>query len=163
MAKPELIWPGERMRAFFRAVLAGEASLDEVTRERFVAALCGPVNRMLVWHNPADEPAAVPESAAEEVAAAPLADIAPWPDAASAEEPEAPFDPYAFSAVAVFTQGGRDALMERLAAIAANNLRALALAQHLAVPDGAVEPGELREAIVKGTEQRIADRRAAAS
>jgi hypothetical protein len=166
MAKPELIWPGERMRAFFRAVLAGEASLDEAARERLVAALSRPVNRMLVWHNPADEMTAAPaapEPAADEVAAARLADIARWPDAASAEEPEAPFDPYAFSAVAVFTQGGRDALMERLAAIAASNLRALALAQHLAVPDGAVEPGELREAIVKGTEQRIADRRAAAS
>jgi hypothetical protein len=54
--------------------------------------------------------------------------------------------------------------MERLAAIdPPRHLRALALAQHLAVPDAVVEPGELREAIVKGTEQRIADRRAAAS
>jgi hypothetical protein len=164
MAKPELIWPGERMRAFFRAVLAGEATLDEATRERLVAALSRPVNRMLVWHNPADEPTAATEPVAEEVAAAPLAEIAPWPDAASADEPEAAFDPYAFSAVAVFTQGGRDALMERLAAIdPPRHLRALALAQHLAVPDAVVEPGELREAIVKGTEQRIADRRAAAS
>jgi hypothetical protein len=170
MAKPELIWPGERMRGFFRAVLAGEAALDAVTRERLVEALSRPVNRMLVWRNPADErrPTAVPsepEPAAATAAAEPLAGIAPWPDTAGPAEPAgAPFDPYGFSVVAVFTQGGRDALMDRLAAIGSpRDLRALALAQHLAVPDDTAEPDQLREAIVTGTEQRIADRRAAAS
>jgi hypothetical protein len=54
--------------------------------------------------------------------------------------------------------------MERLAAIGSGQeLRALALAQHLAIANEAAELEELREAIVKGTEQRIADRRAAAS
>ena len=168
MAKPELIWPGERMRAFFRAVLAGEAALDAVTRERLVEELSRPINRMLVWRNPADEPVAAPavsEPAAAVVEAEPLASIAPWLDTASAEQPaEVPFDPYAFSVVAVFTQGGRDALMERLAAVSsADQLRQLALAQHLAISDDAAAPDALREAIVRGTEQRIADRRAAAS
>jgi hypothetical protein len=170
MAKPELIWPGERMRGFFRAVLAGEATLDAATRERLVEALSRPVNRMLVWRNPADEPRPTavpsePELAAATAEAEPLAGIAPWPDAAGPAQPaEAPFDPYAFSVVAVFTQGGRDALMDRLAAIGSpRDLRTLALAQHLAVPEGTAEPDQLREAIVTGTEQRIADRRAAAS
>jgi hypothetical protein len=159
MAKPELIWPGERMRAFFRAVLAAESALDAATRERLIEALSRPINRMLVWHNPADQPAAW------SAPSAPLAEIAPQPDVPLApSSTEARFDPYAFSAVAVFTKGGRDALMERLAAIGSGQeLRALALAQHLAIANEAAELEELREAIVKGTEQRIADRRAAAS
>jgi hypothetical protein len=171
MDKPELIWPGDRMRGFFRAVLAGEVTLDAATRERLVEALSRPVNRMLVWRNPADEPQPAaapvePEPVAATADAEPLAGIAPWPDAAGPAQPaEAPFDPYAFSVVAVFTQGGRDALMDRLAAIGSpRDLRALARAQHLALSDEqASEPDALREAIVTGTEQRIADRRAAAS
>jgi|GEM_PF-3092042 len=171
MAKPELIWPGERMRAFFRAVLAREAALDAVVRERLVDALCAPVNRMLVWRNPADEAAAAAPSADARRAAAsreaePLAAMAPWPDPERPAGPaaEGVFDPYGFSVVAIFTHGGRAALMERLVEIrAAEHLRALAHAQHLAIPEDATGPEALREAIVRGTEQRIADRRAAAS
>ncbi|HXF53011.1 MAG TPA: hypothetical protein VNK52_02700 [Hyphomicrobiaceae bacterium] len=171
MAKPELIWPGERMRAFFRAVLARETVLDGLVRERLVDALCAPVNRMLVWRNPADEAVAAPSGldarrqAASQEAERPAA-MAPSPDPERSAEPaaERAFDPYGFSVVAIFTQGGRAALMERLTEIrAAEHLRALAHAQHLAIPKEATGLEALREAIVKGAEQRIADRRAAAS
>jgi hypothetical protein len=83
----------------------------------------------------------------------------------TAPQPAAPaFDPYAFSAVAVFTRAGRDGLLQRLAGINDTaQLRALAEAQHIAVPKDTLEPDALRHAIVEGAERRIAERRAAAS
>ena len=54
--------------------------------------------------------------------------------------------------------------MQRLESIAAaDQLRALARAQHIAIDLTATGLNELRQAIVDGTRQRIADRRAAAS
>ncbi len=76
----------------------------------------------------------------------------------------APFDPFAFSAVAVLAKQGRAGLMAKLAGIAAaEHLRAFADAQHLAVDSAIVEPEALRAAILTGAERRIAERRAAAS
>ena len=75
-----------------------------------------------------------------------------------------PFDPFAFSTVVVMTKQGRDGLMQRLAEIAdADHLKQIAEAQHLAIDRRLTDADALREAILKGTEQRIADRRAAAS
>jgi hypothetical protein len=75
-----------------------------------------------------------------------------------------PFDPYAFSVVAVLKKSGREALMARLLEIAsADDLHRLADAQHLGLAPDLGGIGELRLAIVAGAEQRIADRRAAAS
>jgi hypothetical protein len=74
------------------------------------------------------------------------------------------FDPYAFSAVVVLSKMGHEALLARLGTIkSAKNLRLLAEAQHIAVDPKLKKAGELRLAIVRGAEQRIADRRAAAS
>lgn len=86
------------------------------------------------------------------------------PDHAPAPPAEPPFDPYAFSAVAVMTREGRTGLLARLTNItSARNLRQFADAQHLALPAGLEDPAELRTAILAATERRIADRRAAAS
>jgi hypothetical protein len=75
-----------------------------------------------------------------------------------------PFDPYAFSAMAVLTKQGRAGLESKLASIAsANDLRALADAQHLAVDAQTTDAATLRAAIIAGAERRIAERIAAAS
>ena len=59
---------------------------------------------------------------------------------------------------------GADGLMKRLAEIKnAEHLRALANAQHLAVDAAIAKPDALRRAIVAAAEQRLADRKAAAS
>jgi hypothetical protein len=74
------------------------------------------------------------------------------------------FDPFAFSVVVVMTREGRDGLARKLAGIAAAaNLKALAKAQHIAIPEGDLGTDELRSAIIDGALQRIANRKAAAS
>jgi hypothetical protein len=74
------------------------------------------------------------------------------------------FDPYAFSLVSFFRRSGREALMSRLSQIdSATNLRKLAEAQHVMIGPELTDADALRNAIVEGTEQRLADRRAAAS
>ena len=89
------------------------------------------------------------------------------PTAASPAKPEpaaAVFDPFAFSVVVVVTKEGRDGLMARLLEIGeVDNLKSLAKAQHLAVPDSAASLDDLRAAIIEGALQRVANRRAAAS
>lgn len=102
-------------------------------------------------------------------------DVSPEPDDEAADDPASaalekpppagpPFDPYAFSVVAVLKKSGREALMARLTEIAsADDLRRLADAQHLGLAPDLGGIGDLRMAIVAGAEQRIADRRAAAS
>ena len=161
MAKPELIWPGERMRAFFRAILASEPGLEPGLAQRLEEKLARPVNRMLVWFHPADSRAPAAEGTGPEAEAAALRESAL---AAVAPPAEPAFDPYAFSAIAVLTRGGRAALLDRLREIgSAEDLRRLAAAQHLAVGDNVAAIDALREAIVAGAEARIADRRAAAS
>ncbi|HRK18494.1 MAG TPA: hypothetical protein PK970_06030, partial [Hyphomicrobiaceae bacterium] len=83
-------------------------------------------------------------------------------------QPSAPaqgaFDPFAFSALAVLTRGGRAALEARVAEIgAAEHLIALAAAQHLGIDRSLTDIGQLRAAIVAATEVRLKERRAAAS
>jgi hypothetical protein len=79
-------------------------------------------------------------------------------------DPGVGFDPFAFSAVAVFTKKGKPALAAELARIAtADHLKAFAAAQHLAVDATLAAPADLRAAIVAAVERRIADRKAAAS
>ena len=170
MAKPEQIWPGERMRAFFRAILASEPALDDATRARLVEKCARRINRMLVWSHPAEEPAAArpgpapPTADTEAEALLRSALAAAEPAVQPTTTPTPPFDPYAFSAVAVLTREGPDALLARLAGLETPaDLVALAHAQHLAIPDGLTEPAALRQAILTAAETRIADRRAAAS
>ncbi len=84
--------------------------------------------------------------------------------AAPDELARAAFDPFAFSLVVVMTKGGATALNEKLSAISdADDLRAIAKAQHVGVPADLIDPAAIRNALIEGTERRIADRRAAAS
>lgn len=102
----------------------------------------------------------------DRVITAPTTGVADTAKAVPAPAPpaEPPFDPYAFSAVAVMTREGRTGLLARLTDItSAKHLRQFADAQHLALPAGLEDPAELRTAILAATERRIADRRAAAS
>jgi hypothetical protein len=83
--------------------------------------------------------------------------------ATSAPPTAAEFDPFAFSVVVVVTKEGRDGLANKLAAIGPDDLKALAKAQHVALPEGDLSTADLRAAIVEGALQRIANRKAAAS
>jgi hypothetical protein len=99
--------------------------------------------------NAATEPARVDSSAAA---------AGPATAAATAE-----FDPFAFSVVVVVTKEGREGLANKLATIGPADLKALAKAQHVALPEGELSTEDLRAAIVGGALQRIANRKAAAS
>ena len=62
------------------------------------------------------------------------------------------------------TKEGREGLARKLQDIAAiDDLKALAKAQHVAVPEGDLTADALRAAIVEGALQRVANRKAAAS
>lgn len=74
------------------------------------------------------------------------------------------FDPFAFSALATLTRGGRPALEAKVGEItAAEHLIALAAAQHLGIDRSLTDVTLLRAAIVAATEARLKERRAAAS
>ena len=64
----------------------------------------------------------------------------------------------------VLAKTGKDGLMKRSADIrTVEQLRAFADAQHLAVSPSLKRADDLRKAIITATEQRLADRKAAAS
>ena len=164
MTKGTQLWPGDRMRSFFRAHIRRETSLDDAAADKLSEALTKAVNRMLVWDRPADAPGgemiATPAVATKAKGKAALSAEAP----ATASQPAAAFDPYTFSVIVALAKSGRDGLMKRLAEIkSADNLKKLAEAQHLAVNPALKKPDELRKAIIAATEQRLADRKAAAS
>ena len=156
------------MKAFFRAHVRRETALDEKAAEKLVEALTKAVNFMRVWHMPEETPA--PAAVATE-----KGKLKPAPDAKSHDakshdaksqdtKSEAPFDPYAFSAMVVLTKTGRDGLAKKLSEIkGADNLRKFAEAQHLGIDRKLTKIDDLRKAIVHAAEQRLADRRAAAS
>lgn len=86
------------------------------------------------------------------------------PSVEPAPEPAEAFDPYAIGAVVTLHRHGAGVLMERLSEITrVEDLVRLAAAQNLAVRPGWVTAEELRAAIVRSAEQRLAERRAAAS
>jgi hypothetical protein len=86
------------------------------------------------------------------------------PPSATTESAVSVFDPYAFSVVAVFAKKGADALTAELERIArADQLVALATAQHITIDPSETDVAALRRAIVAGAERRLADRRAAAT
>ncbi|HVJ78969.1 MAG TPA: hypothetical protein VM620_14140, partial [Hyphomicrobium sp.] len=75
-----------------------------------------------------------------------------------------PFNPYRFSALVVLAKQGRSGLLKRLQEIkSAENLRAFAEAQHVPVDAKVKRLDDIRKAIVAAVEQRLADRKAAAS
>lgn len=155
MNKATQLWDIDRKRAFFRAFLQREKNLDRAAAEKLADTLANAVNMMRVWELPEDAPpapAAKPDDAATKAKTN-------TPAAAAA-----PFDPFAFSPIVVLVKTGKDGLMKRLLDIkSVEHLKAFAEAQHLAVAPSVKKIDELRKAIVAATEQRLADRKAAAS
>ncbi len=158
--------------AFFRGVLRTGRALDTAEVDRTAKALARRTGK--IWLNDrtlATEMSGVPEAERQPAPTTP-AEASPAAAERTATEPAqehvaeaAPaFDPFAFSAVVVMSRQGRDGLLGKLAEIGdVAHLRQLADAQHLAFDRSLTDVEALREAIVKGAEQRIADRRAAAS
>lgn len=149
--------------AFFRGLLRAGRALDAGAIDGTAASLAQRVRK--IWlADPAlaAEMSAVRDAGPAKTAAAPAASPAPAAEPVAA--PSAAFDPFAFSAVVVMSRQGRGGLMKKLEEIAEpEHLKQLAEAQHLAIDRSLTGVDALREAIVKGAEQRIADRRAAAS
>lgn len=190
MTKGVQLWPGDSMRAFYRRHIARETALDATSTERLVEALTKATNRMLVWQMP-DEAgrmapastapaAAVPKAADKkaadakpadkgkpakgDAAAAKAAKSDPAPQPTAPGEAEKPFDPYGFSAMVILARQGKDALAKRLAEIkSVEHLKQLADAQHLGINRSLTKIEDVRKAVLAATEQRLADRRAAAS
>lgn len=163
MSNGKQLWPGDTMRAFFRAHIQRETSLDGAAAEKLSEALNSAVNRMLVWDLPPATAVAPQTSTSGTTKGKSKPPPVAAPAIAIASAPPA-FDPYAFSAMVVLAKTGKDGLAKRLADIKnAADLKALAEAQHLAVSATLKRPEDLRKAIVAATEQRIADRKAAAS
>jgi hypothetical protein len=161
MAKQTKSLSGPAKRKFLRGILHAEPGLEPGVAERLADRLDAEISQLRARrHVSLQAPAATPEVAGGAVAEAPdepaeAADAAPSPP---------PFDPHSFSLIVVMTRQGAKGLMDRLAAIeSAEDLRQLARAQHVAIEAELETAGELRQAIVEGTAQRIADRRAAAS
>lgn len=157
----------EQKTAFYRGVLRSGGAVADERIDDLAADLARRTSQVWLWDAAlADEMSAVPPRAA---ASEPSRQTEAQPGATTAAAvPEAvtapAFDPFAFSAVVVLTRQGKAALLKRLGSIdTAANLIALADAQHLAIDRGLEDLDRLRQAIVKGAEQRIADRRAAAS
>ncbi|HPG89834.1 MAG TPA: hypothetical protein PLD46_09280 [Hyphomicrobium sp.] len=168
MNKATQLWDIDRKRAFFRAFLQREKNLDSAAAEKLADTLANAVNMMRVWELP--EPAPAPVAPVPTVAKS----AEPVPKskgkAAPSEQPPAPvtsiapFDPFAFSPIVVLVKTGKDGLMKRLLEIkSVEHLKAFSEAQHLAVSPSLKKADDLRKAIVAATEQRLADRKAAAS
>lgn len=138
----------KELRALVEGVLAREPALTEDVRRRIVNRLLRQSDRIA------------------EIALA-LRTAEPTPTtaaAATAAAPPPPFDPYAIAVVATLQRAGAEALLDRLSAITSvENLVSLATAQNLALERGWSNADELRVAIVRSAERRLADRRAAAS
>lgn len=175
MSRASQISDRKRIEAFFRELFRGEAGIAANAAEALAGRCARRIKRVVVWDDEGVADAADVATAAAEAATprigVPCPPAIPEPAATTAAHDPAPttpaaaaFDPYAFSAVVVLTKTGKDGLLKRLAAIdRPEHLQKLAQAQHLAVDAALSSPAELRAAIVKAAEQRIANRRAAAS
>lgn len=153
---------------FFKAVIATEPGVDPQAAARLGDALMNAVSEVRVRRDAWEQYSkpAPGEKGRKGAKARAAAQAAAQQSAAPAAAPSAaatPFDPFAFSAVAVLTRKGKEALAAELATIAsAANLKAIAAAQHLAVDPALDEAEALRAALIVATERRIAERRAAA-
>lgn len=149
-------------RAFLLGLMKAGYGADAAKVDELAVRYSSGINQIWLWDG--DLAAELDAIAAREIAtpsaAAPHELIAQKPEAAT----EPAFDPFAFSAVVVLSRQGKSGLMKRLAAIDdIAHLKQLAEAQHIAFDRSLTDSEALREAILRGAEQRIADRRAAAS
>ena len=179
MTKGTQLWPGDRMRAFFLGHIQRETALDGQAAEKLADVFLKAVNRMLVWEMPEPVAAAAKTASVKgktgesKTSGTKVTDGKTPPSkpdtpkgkpAGAGTGSENKFDPYAFSAMVVLAKTGKDGLMQRLAAIrSVENLKAFAEAQHLGIDRSLSKADELRKAIALAAEQRLADRRAAAS
>ena len=163
---------GGALRRYFDALLDAEHELTVAPRRRLSDTLARELAQVRV-RTPvpsrrrvlADGATAITPGATAQ-ASTPAATVSPAPEPPVAPPtPPAPaFNPHAFSAVALMTRGGREALLARLETITdPANLKKLAIAQHVGLPPEAITAADLRQAILLGVANRIADRRAAAS
>lgn len=174
MVKPIRTFTGPKARRYLADLLASGPGVSPEAVQRVAAALekevvavkvrppkpAASANApMLPFKDlPQSPPADEPESSAT-TEAEPSADTE-----TAIAAPEPAFDPYVFSLVVVLTKEGADGLLGKLSEIgSAEDLKAMAKAQHIALPSGLKSPADIRAAILTGTERRIADRRAAAS
>ncbi len=142
MAKETQSETDKRLKAFFRETILSEPGMTGEKADQIAARCVESIDTVLT-----------------KTGAAAVSQKAP---AAAPVVPQ--FDPFAFSAVSVFARKGRDALLARLGEIAsAEDLREFAMAQHIAIDQTLTKAEDLRLDIIKGTERRIAARRAAAS
>jgi len=149
MPRERNVHRGKNLRTFLRGLLADEAGVDAALADRLAARCAKQIDEVRI-RDTGPQKVRRPNGKAHVNGAKP------------ASVP--PFDPYAFSAVVVLSKMGHEALLARLGTIrSAKNLRLLAEAQHIAIDPELTRLAELRLAIVRGAEQRIADRRAAAS
>ena len=141
MAKTSQTEAEQRLKAFFRDSILTEPGMTGEKAEQLADRCVQSIDKVLTQRGSPINP----------------------PAAAIANQPPR-FDPFAFSAVSVLARKGRDALLARLGEIAsAEHLREFAIAQHIAIDQTLTAADDLRLAIIKGTERRIAARRAAAS
>lgn len=149
MAKTSQTETDQRLKAFFRDTILSEPGMTGEKAEQLAARCVQSIDSVLTQKGIANVPAA-------NLAAATVVAVT------AAALPQ--FDPFAFSAVSVLARKGREALFARLGEIASSDhLREFAIAQHIAIDQTLTKADDLRNAIVKGTERRIAARRAAAS
>jgi hypothetical protein len=155
MAKNTKALSGPAKRKYFRDVLAADTGVTADAAKRLTDRFDRDLSHMRVRQHAALKTAGEQPSPPE-VSAAPVPAVAAAAPAA--------FDPHAFSLIVVMTKQGAEGLRRRLEAIdSVEHLKALARAQHVAVEATLDDAAQLRSAIVAGTAQRIADRRAAAS
>ncbi|MFN3867761.1 MAG: hypothetical protein ACK4MF_01700 [Hyphomicrobiaceae bacterium] len=149
-------------RAFLLGLMKAGHGADTAKVDELAAKYSEGINQIWLWdtHLAAELSAIARREIAAAAAAAPQQSTALEPQTAT----EPAFDPFAFSAVVVLSRQGRSGLMKRLADIDdITHLKQFAEAQHIAVDSTLTDRDALCEAILRGAEQRIADRRAAAS
>ncbi|WP_295558996.1 hypothetical protein [uncultured Hyphomicrobium sp.] len=143
-----------KLRALIGTVLDKEHDLSDEAKRRIVNRILRQSDRVAEFGAALSEARGEPQTTAP---AAPSAEVEPPP-------PIQVFDPYAIGAVVTLQRHGAHALMDRLSAIGnVEHLVTLASAQNLALKAGWSNADELCAAIVQCAEQRLAERRAAAS
>jgi len=162
MAKGTRTLSGASRDKYFRELFAAEPELSEAAAGRLLRTCAREIAQLRVREPLPNRSRPAPPPADPEPPKPETTPTSRTGDAAAASVPA--FDPYAFSLTVMLKRNGRKALLDCLESIkSAADMRRLAEAQHVAVPAGLADPTQLRQAIVDGTAQRLADRRAAAS
>lgn len=165
MAKSTKTLSGQSQRKFFRELFRSEPGVAPEAADRLTEACTSEIAHIRV-RLPLAKRRPLPVVVKGKAEAAQVVEaVEAAPDAAAPTAPEAAvFDPNAFSLIVMLRKQGKDALFSTLEAIGdADRLREIARAQHVAVDIAITDVTALCEAIVAGTEKRVASRQAAAS